>query len=218
MENKTLRDFLRETLEFKGYSLDRISQLSEIPHRYLEFILDGNYSKLPAAPYVRGYLVRLAGVLELNGEEIWQAYKKEIAPKSSGKNDKLPENRFAIKTVKKGWLVAGLAAILILVYGGVNAGQLIGKPGITVFSPAENSSFTAAATALLTGKINPRDKLTINGEGVPVGKSGEFSKNYSLEAGLNTFEIIVKRLLGRETKVIKQIFYQPAEKTIKTIQ
>lgn len=209
METKTLKDFLRETIELKGYSLDRLSHLSEIPHRYLELILDGNYAKLPAAPYIRGYLVRLASILELNGEEIWQAYKKEIAPKSSGKNDKLPENRFAIKTVKKGWIFAGLAAILLLVYGGINAGQLIGKPRITVFSPTENSSVTAEATALLSGKINPRDKLTINGSEVPVGKSGEFSENYNLEGGVNTFEIVVKRLLGRETKIIKQIFYQP---------
>ena len=52
-------------------------------------------------------------------------------------------------------------------------------------------------------------KLTINEEEVFISQDGNFSKEYSLQPGLNTVEFKASRLLGKEVTIIKEIMYQP---------
>ena len=59
----------------------------------------------------------------------------------------------------------------------------------------------------IQGKINSKDSIIINREPVPVSPDGSFSKEVMLDAGLSTFEIKVKRFLGRETTVIRKVLY-----------
>ena len=61
----------------------------------------------------------------------------------------------------------------------------------------------------VTGQVNPGDTLTLNNEVIYPDKSGRFEKEIQLESGLNTLEFRVKRYLGRETTVVKQVLYQP---------
>src|SRR3989344_1531730 len=106
MDNsKNLKDILQEYLELKGYSLPRLQQATGIPERYLEAMIKGEFHKMPAAPYFRGYLLKIAEVLNMDGQELWRQYQKEMEIKSSGPSDRLPENRFAIKSIKKSWII-----------------------------------------------------------------------------------------------------------------
>jgi cytoskeletal protein RodZ len=208
MENKNLKDFLKEIIETKGLSLKKLHQVTDIPELYLENLLEGKFEKLPAKPYVRGYLLKLARVLELNSDDLWNRYQEENKINASGSADRLPENRFAIKPISKKLLIAGaigLALILYLIFG---VARLTGKPEIVIFSPGAELSLSNNEAATVSGKINPRDILTINQEEIVVDKNGNFRKTYNLQAGLNTFEFSVKRLLGKEIKVFRQIIYQ----------
>lgn len=208
--NTTFSSLLHDALAASGLTFERLHQMTEVPERYLEQLLNGNYDKLPAAPYARGYLMRLAQTLNLSGDELWELYKREMKePRSSGKSDTMPRNRFAITYVKKSWLFGGIALVALLIYLGIHASTLIGAPHLTLTSPAEGTPVTSEATLIFTGAIDPGDRLTINGEEISVGKSGEFSHTYSLEEGVNTFEIMVARLLGRKTMVIRNVIYEP---------
>ena len=61
----------------------------------------------------------------------------------------------------------------------------------------------------LSGKVSAGDKLIINGEEILPEENGRFEKDFSLQPGINTFEFEVKRFLGKEIKIIRQVIYQP---------
>ena len=64
----------------------------------------------------------------------------------------------------------------------------------------------------ITGQLEQRDKLMINNEEIFIDPTGQFSKEYNLQPGLNIIEFKAKRLLGREVIVTKRILYEPRTK------
>lgn len=211
-EHKPLKDLILERLEVKNLNLEKTFQLTEIPKHYLEAIFKGDWEKLPAAPYAHGYFKKLGLALEMDGNELWNLCQNEAEViRASGSEDKLPENRFAIKSKNHKWFWPALTALAVAVYVLLNANSLIGQPKLTVENPLSATLVTSLPNYEFTGKMDARDKLFINNEEVYVDKNGQFQKDYGLQPGLNTFEILAKRFLGQETKVVKQIIYQPNE-------
>ncbi len=209
MDHKFFSDFLREQVQLKGLSVEHLAAQSGVSERHLEALLERNFKKLPAAPYVRGYLIKIGGVLGVKGDELWELYRRETEVKVSGADDRLPANRYAIKAVNKRWFVAGGALLLILLYLGANASRILGAPSLTIENPGEETTLTSAATITLLGRVHPEDKLTVDGLEVPVGRTGTFELPYPLQPGLNRIEFMVKRILGRELKVVRQVVYEP---------
>src|SRR3989344_2655814 len=205
-DKKTLKEIFSERVEAKGLSVEKIFQATEIPRHYLEFILKGDWERLPAAPYTRGYFNKLAPLLDLNGAEIWSFYKNEAELlKISGADDRLPENRFAIRRKNRKWLWPVLVVLVLAGYAGLNLNRLLGNPELKVDSPLSASLVTSLPNFLIRGQASAQDKIFINNEEVFIDNNGDFEKDYNLQPGLNSFEIIAKRFLGGETKVVKQI-------------
>lgn len=205
---KSLQEVLKEQLAIKGFNVERLTKITGIPERYLEGLISGDYNKLPATPYVRGYLMAIAPLLDLDAQKLWEEYKKEEWLKSSGASDKLPTNRFAIKSISKKTILTAAFGILLAIYLGWNIGHLLGKPKLEILNPSSQVITITEPIIKLVGYINPADKLLINNEEVIVDSNGLFTKNYNLQAGLNTFEFLAKRFLGKETTVVKQVIYQ----------
>jgi len=209
MATKSLQEILTETIELRGLNIERLMQLTDIPKRYLLALRDGDYERLPAAPYVRGYLMKIAEALNIDGKILWEIYRDQMPMKKSGLEDRLPINRFAIKTKNKKILVFGIIILLAIIYLGWRGGEFWGTPEIDVTNPVLSNIVVDAPSIKLTGTINPSDKLTINNEEILVSETGRFEKDFPLEPGMNTIEFKVKKFLGKETSVIRQIIYQP---------
>ncbi|MDO8467147.1 MAG: helix-turn-helix domain-containing protein [bacterium] len=208
MEQKTLKDIILEKIDAKGLNFEKIFLLTGVPKHYLDYIFAGEWHRLPAAPYTRGYLQKIETALECGQGELWELYKEEAEIRSSGSTDKLPENRFAIKKAKKNWIWPVAIGSIVLVYLAINATRLIGIPPLDIQNPLSATVISIFPTYELRGAISPQDKVFVNNEEVFIDKDGRFQENYNLQPGLNTFEILAKRFLGRETKVVKQIIYQ----------
>lgn len=208
---KSLKEIILDHANAKGFSLDKIFQLTNVPRHYLEALIKGDYSKLPAVPYVSGYLQKIAAALDLDSKELWKLYREEVDPKSSGPADKLPENRFAIKIKKRNWTWGVAVTVLIAFYLLLNADRLVGKPLIRIQNPPAEVTLVSSPLYTVSGLIESQDKLFINDEEVYADPTGQFQKSYTLQSGLNTLEFIVQRFLGKETRVVKQIIYQPNE-------
>src|SRR3990167_724812 len=207
--DKLLKDLLRDQMEAKGVTLERVKQQTGIAERYIMAFLEGKKEKLPAAPYVRGYLIRIASLLDLNGQELWKMYENELVSKRSGAKDIMPFNRYALKKINKKMVVGALVAALFAFYGIMNVSRFLGGGQLEIVNPAAETVVTTANLITLSGKSSPNDKLMIDNEEVPVDESGNFSKEYTLLPGLNRVEFSVKRLLGREIRTVRQIIYQP---------
>ena len=215
LSDKNLGEVLSEIILERGITLDKLSELTNIPKRYLIAMMDNDFKNMPAAPYARGYITKICSVLEINSRQAIDAYNK-IGLKTSGKDDFLPQNRFALtKHYKNNWLVIVIIVAIIVIAGLIFTNRHIfadffGVPLIEVNIPARenNSPLLETNEQLFTirGIINPQDSITINGEAAPVNEEGIFTKEVLLNAGLNTFEIRVQRPLGRETMIVREIF------------
>ena len=203
--HKDLKTLLDDALELRNVNHEKLAELTGISERYLWAIQNLETEKLPAAPYVRGYLKKISEVLHLNHDELWEMYKKELAQKTSGRYDTLPANRFAIRHLSRRELFFLGAGALLILYVVINIPRLIGKPNLIISHPAAPLFTVFENTVTLTGQLNQKDKLTINNEEIFVSKNGEFSHVYSLQPGINKIEFKAKRFLGKEVTSVKEV-------------
>ena len=207
-QEKTLKDLLGEALALRNLNIEKLVIATDIPERYLQALLHGDYKKLPPAPYVRSYLMKIAEVTNAESAILWNAYKREYPIKTSGIQDRLPNNRFAMRSFRKGTILLAILIVAVVGYGVIRIDDFLGAPTIDIVNPVNNAVVNSAAIKV-TGEINPRDKLIINNEEILVEEHGGFEKQFTLQPGVNTIEFKVKRLLGKETRVIRQVIYQP---------
>ncbi len=73
-ENEWPGTFLRRVREARKVSIEDLLNATKISKRYLHAIEDENYSQLPAAVYVRGFVGQMARTLKLPSEKVVNAY------------------------------------------------------------------------------------------------------------------------------------------------
>jgi transcriptional regulator with XRE-family HTH domain len=208
MEYSDFALLMNDKLKERGLTLKRLSELSGIALRHLENLSEGNIFELPAAPYLRGYLQKLSRILDFDPEEWWQYFQKMELLKRSGSADKLPENRFAPRLIAK---YIWLAVILIVVVGyfAFRYRAIFGRPMIIISSPSADLTSVRENIITISGRAEGQSQVFVNQEAVRVGEDGGWEKSMLLEPGLNTVEIRATKFLGRETKIIRQIVYEP---------
>lgn len=191
-------------MEARGLDAGKLSDLTDVPQRFIASLVSGNFSDLPSEPYIRGYLFKIAGVLDADPNFLWRNFRQSAELHSSGPEDILPTNRFSLRKVsnKKIWI--GLIALILLGFLALRINSILGKPTLDVTLPKT----TTSQVIDVKGRVNPGDTLTLNNEVVYPDEKGEFVKRVSLDSGLNVMEFKVERRLGREITVQKQVFYQ----------
>ena len=206
--DKSFATFLDERLRERDLNLKKLSELSGITFRHLECLREGNFEHLPAAPYVRGYLKKLAGILDFDADAWWHELEYESTIQRSGRGDELPKNRFALQSLSGyGWMA--LIALLAVLYIGFRFSVVFGTPQLTLAYPKDAITRVATATIVIAGKLGGGDSLLVNEEVVRTLPDGAWEKSLSLQPGLNTIEVTAKKFLGGETRVIRQVIYEP---------
>src|SRR3989338_8755966 len=100
---KTSAEIIAEAMTARGLSLQQLVKETGVPDTYLEAILKGNFQRLPSAPYISGYFKKIAAVLKIDENNLWETHQQETDLKISGPADSLPGNRFAIKSLRVGY-------------------------------------------------------------------------------------------------------------------
>jgi hypothetical protein len=205
---RKLRDIIADQCEAKELSPFEVAKRSGINEQYVDALISGDISKLPAFPYIRGGLISLAGLLGLPAELLVNKYREEFMQMRSGSGDKLPGNRFALPSYRREYLIgAGVLGILSLIFW-ISQSGFFGQPALSIITPpAQPSPFiVSTSTYLLSGRIDPGDILSINGQHSPVQSDGTFKKEIQLIPEINVIEFTTKRFLGREIKEVRQIY------------
>lgn len=214
--DKDFKTLFNETLHNYGVSVAKLAEVSGIPERYLEAMRVGNDELLPPDPYVRGYLIKIIALTGGNLEDLWTAYKNQSLQKTSGPTDRLPSNRFSLRRINKSKIALAVIIMLLIIYGFLRFDIILGNPELKVSAPEEAQIFSAAETIMIKGKINPRDKLTINGKDVITESDGAWSIVWPLTPGINNLEIKAKRFLGKEVVVTKKVIYAAQDSSFGT--
>lgn len=209
MEYESFNIFFGEKLRDKNISIEKLAETSGISLNYLENMLKGDFDKLPPAPYLRGYFVRLGEILAFDGEEAWKIWNSRTSEvKRSGSRDRLPENRFARRPIAK-YIWASIVPALVIIYLAMQLPRIFGTPLLYIEYPKANPSSSDTDRVTVSGTLQNGKELYINGEMVTVEDSGVWQKGILLQSGPNNIEIRAKKFLGREVVVEKQIFYEP---------
>jgi hypothetical protein len=208
MEKDGFSVFFAEKLRDKNFTLDKLSESSGISSKNLESLLKGDYKSLPAAPYLRGYFMKIGEILDFDGEEAFKKWKDEAQEdvKMSGPQDKLPQNRFSRRPIAKYfWL--GLLGVLMIFYLVLQLPRLLGLPEITISNPREPRIFYSEEKILVNGTVANANEIYVNGERIEI-QGGSWQKEVALFDGLNTIEVTAKKFLGGEAKASREIIYE----------
>ncbi|MFH1074993.1 MAG: RodZ domain-containing protein [Candidatus Firestonebacteria bacterium] len=127
MQENDIGPKLLKEREYKGFSIEKVSDDLKIQGRYIEAIEKGNFDSLPGEVYVKAFLKTYGDYLGLNGRELVEEYKnlkKPAAvitpdifihhPKIRDKRKRLPV-KFEITPEIKIGALAVLVLILFLV-------------------------------------------------------------------------------------------------------
>ena len=198
-------ELIEDLMEARGFGIERLAHDTGIPARFITSILQREFDKLPAQPYIRGYLFKIAEVLEIDPPILWQSYRHSTEVARSGATDSLPANRFAIKNIRASRVVLALLGVVVIGLVGTRINSILGNPTIELNLPETTNEEVIS----VTGSVEAGDRLTLNEEVIYPNEGGEFSKEIRLDPGLNTLEFRVTRYLGREHSFVRQVFYQP---------
>ena len=197
-------------MQVKGMTVMKLRQQTGIAERYLSAFLEDEPAKLPAAPYARGYLLRIAAVLDLDGNALWEMYRTSTDIKSSGPEDRMPENRFALRRLNRKLIFGVAFGTLAVIYLVSNANRLLGRPSLTLTSPGPDTSVTTASIVMVSGTIEPGNIVSVGGEEVSAESNGEFETQYRLEPGLNRITVSTENpIIGRKNEITRQVIYEP---------
>lgn len=207
---KNFSSFLLETMKMQGVSFEKLAQVTGVSDRFLELLIGEEFDKLPAAPYVHGYIIKIADALDLDGEKLWQAYFKEKGVvRHSGLGDTLPQNRFSASPQLRKRLAWGAVIIVVLAIVGYvlfRVERSVGEPTFDV-NIGENTVVTQPLFDV-KGSADPRDQVILNGAQLYLSADGTFEKKVQLQPGFNTMSFSIKKFLGNEYVITKQVFFE----------
>lgn len=209
-EEKNPSFIIANAMKSKGMTVEKLAQLTGVSDRFLESIVDENFKELPSSPYVHGYILKIAEALNLNGEELWKEYfEKNENIKRSGSADALPGNRFLVKHINKNIVLGIVVGMIAIIFVFWRIQSRVGEPSLSL-SDFKDEMIVEETVFDIKGKIDPRDQLTLNEEILYPDVDGNFEKKISLEPGFNTLTFKVKKFLGKEYIMKKQIFLKVA--------
>jgi hypothetical protein len=117
-----------------------------------------------------------------------------------------------------------LIVFVIAIFGVVNLNKsLKNPPKLTISGPTSVS--TTAEKLVVSGQVDPKAKLTVNGKVVKADKSGGYSYTTTLKEGAQTVEVIAVRFFSEHkekvtitrTPVETKVAATPAETPSKTV-
>ena len=206
-----LSEIIKNERETKRLNIEDLSSQTNIPEKIIIALEDSDFSSLPAPVYVRGYLKKIAKSLDLNANELWELFLKELDQAQPLAVDILPNNRFE-KQVKPRYFIFKIIKIVpILIIVGTLCGflfyqarLLFGAPSLKVERPALDLR-TTDPTIIVEGYGRSNTYVTINGKEVYLPKGGHFSEEIYLNSGLNEIKIEAESRLGKKTTIIRRI-------------
>ena len=208
---RTVGTILKETREAKLYSLEEVEKATRIRKELLIFLEADDYSKLPPATFVQGFIKNYAKFLGLDSHKLLAVYRREFSEK---RHQPYVMDAFtrppSISKLKltPGRLLGLIFALIILTFFAYLWVQYRGfssPPRLVVTSPPEQFT-TDNAILAVRGETDPEVKLTVNGQEIMVSTEGEFKEEITLSSPVNKLDVIAVSKFGQKTEVIRTVY------------
>lgn len=198
VESLTLGEKLKKLRSDFRMSLAEISKATRIQVKYLEYLENGQYEKLPADVYVRGFLRSYARYLNIDEQAFIKLYERERNIQTNLGRDVSKKTFNARNLDISSFVITPRSLVIVMIFllvGGAffylyrEFQSFAGVPRLVILSPA---SGTMIETGEITveGKTDKGARVSINNQPVFVGSDGGFSDTLILQPGLNTVTVL----------------------------
>jgi transcriptional regulator with XRE-family HTH domain len=208
VESLTLGERLRKIRSDHRMSLIEVSRATKIQVKYLEAIECGEYEKLPAEVYVKGFLKSYAGFLGVPEDAILKLYDRECHIRTNLGKGEAPRFQPKIPTALSFSVTPRMffsGAIMLVVFGFFlylysEFSAFVSVPRLVILEPADGTSVKVGEIRI-KGETDIRAKVTINSGDVIVDEKGAFEEMLRLQPGANTLLISSTNRFGKMRQV-----------------
>ncbi len=194
MKTSTVGEVLRLERTSHHLSLDQLSKRTRIRREYLEALESNEFSKLPAAAFVKGYIKTYARVFGFDHEPLMALLRRDYKESAKGK---LVPREFIKPVLKRGrsftpitLFAVSLASVFLSLIGyvGFQWYNLNKPPDLIVSSPQDDA--TVASRVVVEGKTVPEAVVTVNSEPVSIRPDGSFATEvYLASEGISSITV-----------------------------
>ncbi|MBU4368128.1 helix-turn-helix domain-containing protein [Patescibacteria group bacterium] len=207
----TLAEKLAEMRKKYNLDMDFISDKTKIPQKYLIYLENEKFDKLPAGVYVKGFLKKIAEFYELDQKSFLLLYEKEEGIRKNIDKGRFPalnlaKNPTFIITPKKITLFA-ISIILILFssFLAYHVSSVFKGPQLIIDSPLDNS-VVESAPILVSGEVkDSAAQVSINGQIIGLKEDGKISQYVNLSPGLNKITISAVNRFKKSNVVVRNV-------------
>lgn len=205
IDSLTLGEKMKKIRDERRLSLAEISKGTRIQVKYLQYFEDGEYLKLPADVYVKGFLRSYAIFMNLSEANLIKQFERERGIHKNIKkivdDDKVnkPIN-FSIFVISPKLIAVTSIVFLVLgsfIYLYLQVNNFISTPRLVIIKPIDGSSIEGS-TAHVTGVAEKDALVAINDQPVLVNEKGEFSEDVGLKDGLNVINVKARNKFNKE--------------------
>ncbi len=210
---RTVGQVLKDERERKLYKLEDVEKVTKIRKELLEALEADDYTKLPPATFVKGFIKSYGKFLGLDPEKLLAIYRREFSEHKNPPRimdalaNPLKSPRFQITPTK---LISGLVIALVLIFFGYlwyEYRYLVGAPYLEISQPQDQARIENS-TVKVEGKTEPEAAVQINNQQVEVSSDGKFSQEVGLQDSANKLTVTATSKLGRSTKIERTVFKQ----------
>ncbi len=202
----TLGEKLRKVRSEKRITLNEVSKNTKIQNKYLEFLENGEYDKLPSDVYVKGFLRSYAYYLGIEESILIKLYEREKNINKvikKGNDREKPAKPIKLSTFAITPRMIFLLAVSLLVFLGFSylyreANLFFSSPRLIILEPEDNSEVNEDLVKI-EGISEKDSEVSINGQNVLVDEDGKFSGTLSLQSGINSIVIRSKNRFDKES-------------------
>ena len=205
IDSLTLGERMKKIREERRLSFAEVSKSTKIQSKYLEYLEEGEYMKLPADVYVKGFLRSYAAFAGLSETNLIKQFEREKGihkniKKISDETTREPIN-FSEFIITPKMIVVSVVVFLAIssfIYLYLQINNFVSTPRLVIIKPADGTVIEGNVTHVV-GLAEKDALVTINDQPVLVNEKGEFGEDIGLKEGLNVISVKAKNKFNKET-------------------
>lgn len=198
VESLTLGEKLRKLRSDFRMSLVDVSKATRIQVKYLELLESGEYEKLPADVYVRGFLRSYARYLNVDEQTLVRLYERERhiqenLDRENTRNTKHVTHSFTPTSIVITSRSVAVAVIALLVAGAFfylyqEFKSFAADPELVILEPQYGATIESNEV-VVQGKTDKGSQVSLNNQTIFVDGEGLFSDKLFLQPGINIVQV-----------------------------
>jgi len=207
---KSVGQILKKRRQNQGMTLKQIHQETKIPEKNLIALEADNYTSLPSATFIKGFISIYAKTLDIDHKKLIAIFRRDSQKKEKAKI--IPEGLAKPLNEQSSFWTPRTAMILIislfftvfLSYFGFQIKKYFSPPKVVVERPLDGEEIEGEIVKV-EGKADKDSSVYINDQLINIDEAGNFFYEFKLFSRENSIEIKAVNRRGKETLIYRKI-------------